>query len=143
MQIRDWINKGVGWGLLISLLLCASGAALGAFLMSHEWLPMESAGKWMSFIWLPASFAGCKAALGNRQQARPARGAIQAALLNLLVWAAALAVSPVPNFGGNGWYITGSIWAGAALSAWISGGKRKRPKRRTAPRKGRAHKGHR
>ena len=63
MRIRDWINRGVGLGLLISLLLCAAGAALGTILMSRELLAVESAGKWMAFMWLLASFVGCKFAL--------------------------------------------------------------------------------
>ena len=36
MRIRDWINRGVGLGLLISLLLCAAGAALGTILMAFS-----------------------------------------------------------------------------------------------------------
>ena len=60
MRIRDWINRNVGLGLLISLLLCAAGAALGAMLMDRELLAVESAGKWMAFMWLSASFVGCK-----------------------------------------------------------------------------------
>lgn len=65
MRIRDWINRNVGLGLLISLLLCAAGAALGAMLMDRELLAVESAGKWMAFMWMSASFAGCKVALQN------------------------------------------------------------------------------
>ena len=45
MRIRDWINRNVGLGLLISLLLCGAGAALGAMLMDRELLAVESAGK--------------------------------------------------------------------------------------------------
>ena len=43
MRIRDWINRNVGLGLLISLLLCGAGAALGAMLMDRELLAVESA----------------------------------------------------------------------------------------------------
>ena len=70
MRIRDWINRNMGLGLLISLLLCGAGAALGAMLMDRELLAAESAGKWMAFMWLSASFAGCKVALQNVQQNR-------------------------------------------------------------------------
>lgn len=141
MRIRDWINRDVGLGLLISLLLCAAGAALGAILMDRELLAVESAGKWMAFAWLPASFFGCKVALRDVQGRLP-HAALQAVLLYFIVWAAALAVSAVPDFRSNGWYITGAIWGGAALAALMPGGKRKRAKRRPGPRKGRAHKGH-
>ena len=140
MRIGDWINKSVGMGLLLSLFLCAAGAAVGAILMDRALLPVESAGKWMSVVWLPASLVGGKLSLRNAQVRLP-HAALQAALLNFLVWAAALAVSAVPDFVQNGWYITGSIWIGAALAAWTSGGKRKRAKRRAAPLKGRGRKG--
>lgn len=141
MRIRDWINRNVGLGLLISLLLCAAGAALGAILMDRELLAVESAGKWMAFAWLPASFFGCKVALRDVQGRLP-HAALQAVLLYFIVWAAALAVSAVPDFRSNGWYITGAIWGGAALAALMPGGKRKRTKRKAGPRKGRARKGH-
>ncbi len=141
MRIRDWINRSVGLGLLISLLLCAAGAALGAILMDRELLAVETAGKWMAFAWLPASFIGCKVALRDAQGRLP-HAALQAVLLYFVVWAAALAVSAVPDFRSNGWYITGAIWGGAALAALTPGGKRKRAKRRPGPRKGRGRKGH-
>lgn len=141
MRIRDWINRGVGLGLLISLLLCAAGAALGAILMSRELLAVESAGKWMAFMWLLASFVGCKFAL-RESQGRLPHAAVQAVLLYFVVWAAALAVSAVPDFRSNGWYITGAIWGGAALAALMPDGKRKRAKRKPKSRRGRAHKGH-
>lgn len=88
MRIRDWINRNMGLGLLISLLLCAAGAALGAILMDRELLAVESAGKWMAFMWLSASFAGCKVALQNVQQNRLPHAAEQAVLLYSIVWAA-------------------------------------------------------
>ena len=81
MRIRDWINRNMGLGLLISLLLCGAGAALGAMLMDRELLAAESAGKWMAFMWLSASFAGCKVALQNVQQNRLPHAAEQAVLL--------------------------------------------------------------
>ena len=80
MRIRDWINRNMGLGLLISLLLCGAGAAL--------------------------------------------------------------AIRAVPNFQSNGWHITGAVWGGAALAALIPGSKRKRTKRKSKPRRGRAHKEH-
>ena len=98
MRIRDWINRNVGLGLLISLLLCGAGAALGAMLMDRELLAVESAGKWMAFMWLLASFVGCKVALQNVQQNRLPHAAEQAVLLYFIVWAAALAIRAVPNF---------------------------------------------
>ena len=127
MRIRDWINRNVGLGLLISLLLCGAGAALGAMLMDRELLAVESAGKWMAFMWLSASFAGCKVALQNVQQNRLPHAAEQAVLL---------------YFQSNGWHITGAVWGGAALAALIPGGKRKRIKRKSKPRRGRSHKEH-
>lgn len=141
MRIRDWINRNVGLGLLVSLLLCAVGAALGALLMDRELLAVELAGKWMALAWLPASFIGCKVALRDTQGRLP-HAAVQAVLLYFTVWAAALAVSAVPDFQTNGWYITGAIWSGAALAAWMPGGKRKRVKRKAKPWRGRARKGH-
>ena len=36
MRIGTWINKRVGLGLLLSVLLCVVGAALGALLESKE-----------------------------------------------------------------------------------------------------------
>lgn len=140
MRIRDWINRNVGLGLLISLLLCAAGAALGAILMDRELLAVELAGKWMAFSWLTASFIGCKIALQNVQQSRLPHTAVQAVLLYSIVWAAALAIRAVPNFQSYGWHITGAVWGGAALAALIPGGKRKRIKRRSKSRRGRAHK---
>lgn len=44
MRIRDWINRGVGFGLLLSIILCIAGAALGALLMDKEILSVESQG---------------------------------------------------------------------------------------------------
>lgn len=142
MRIRDWINRNVGLGLLISLLLCGAGAALGAMLMDRELLAVESAGKWMAFMWLSASFVGCKVALQNVQQNRLPHAAEQAVLLYSIVWAAALAIRVVPNFQSNGWHITGAVWGGAALAALIPGSKRKRTKRKSKSRRGRAHKEH-
>ena len=85
MRIRDWINRNMGLGLLISLLLCGAGAALGAMLMDRELLAVESAGKWMAFMWLSASFAGCKVALQNVQQNRlPRRRTSGTSVLNCM-----------------------------------------------------------
>lgn len=142
MRIRDWINRNVGLGLLISLLLCGAGAALGAMLMDRELLAVESAGKWMAFMWLSASFVGCKVALQNVQQNRLPHAAEQAVLLYSIVWASALAIRAVQNFQSNGWHITGAVCGGAALAALIPGGKRKRTKRKSKSRRGRAHKEH-
>lgn len=97
MRIRDWINRNVGLGLLISL---------------------------------------------HVQQNRLPHAAEQAVLLYFIVWAAALAIRAVPNFQSNGWHITGAVWGGAALAALIPGGKRKRTKRKSKSRRGRAHKEH-
>lgn len=103
-----------------------------------ELLAVESAGKWMAFMWLSASFAGCKVALQNVQQNRLPHAAEQAVLLYSIVWAAALAIRAVPNFQSNGWHITGAVWGGAVLAALIPGSKRKRNKRKSKSRRGRA-----
>lgn len=36
MRFGTWVNKRVGLGLLLSVLLCVAGAALGALLESKE-----------------------------------------------------------------------------------------------------------
>ena len=47
MRIGTWINKRVGLGLLLSVLLCVAGAALGALLESKELLQESQEGVWM------------------------------------------------------------------------------------------------
>ena len=42
MRIRDWINRGVGFGLLLSIILCIAGAALGSRQRDEEILCVEA-----------------------------------------------------------------------------------------------------
>lgn len=129
MQIRDWINRGVWLGLLVSVLLCLVGAGIGAWLMDGEVLTEQSQGVWMSAVWLHAAFFGCRLALRSANEKRLLHAAAQAFALYFIVWAAALTVSAVPNFGTNGWHITACIWGGAALAAVLPAGKKRRKKR--------------
>ena len=62
MRIRDWINRGVGFGLLLSIILCIAGAALGALLMDKEILSVESQGVWIAAVWFMAAFSGSRLA---------------------------------------------------------------------------------
>lgn len=137
MQIRDWINRGVWLGLLVSVLLCLVGAGIGAWLMDREVLAESSQGVWMAAVWLHAAFFGCRIALRSANEKRLLHAAAQAFALYFIVWAAALAVSAVPNFAANGWYITGCIWGGAALAAILPAGKKRRKKRAAGKRGGR------
>ena len=134
MRIRDWINRGVGFGLLLSLLLCIAGAALGALLMDKEILSVESQGVWIAAVWLMAAFSGSRLAHRNTQEGRLLHAAVQALILYFIVWGAALAASAVPNFQANGWYITGCIWGGTIMAAILPAG-RKRRKRKVSARK--------
>ena len=47
MRFETWVNKRVGLGLLLSVLLCVVGAALGALLESKELLQESQEGVWM------------------------------------------------------------------------------------------------
>lgn len=136
MQIREWINRGVGLGLLVSILLCLTGAGIGAWLMDKEILAEQSQGVWMSAVWLHAAFFGCRVALRAAAEKRLIHAAAQSFALYFIVWAAALALSAVPSFGTNGWYITGCIWGGSALAAVLPAGKKRR-KKKTGGKKGR------
>ena len=129
MQIRDWINRGVGLGLLVSILLCLVGAGIGAWLMNRDILAEQTQGAWMSAVWLHAAFFGCRFALRSANDKRLLHAAAQAFVLYFMVWAVALAVSAVPNFGANGWYITACIWGGSILAALLPTGKKRRKKR--------------
>ena len=77
MRIGTWVNKRVGLGLLLSVLLCVVGAALGALLESKEILQESQEGVWMCVTWAVAAFAGCRFSLQNTE-GRLAHIAVQA-----------------------------------------------------------------
>ena len=135
MRIRDWINRGVGFGLLLSIILCIAGADLGALLMDKEILSVESQGVWIAAVWFMAAFSGSRLALRNTQEGRLLHTAVQALILYFIVWGAALSASAVPNFQTNGWYITGCIWGGAIIAAILPAGKKRRKKKAGARKK--------
>ena len=128
MRIGTWVNKRVGLGLLLSVLLCVVGAALGALLESKE-IFQESV--WMCVTWAVAAFVGCRFSLQNTE-GRLAHIAVQGALLYLAVWCGALAAGTDMQFRTNGWYITACIWGGAVVSAILPEGKKKKRRSRTA-----------
>ena len=131
MRIGTWVNKRVGLGLLLSVLLCVVGAALGALLESKELLEESQEGVWMCVTWAVAAFAGCRFSLQNTE-GRLTHIAVQGALLYLAVWCGALAAGTDMQFRTNGWYITACIWGGAGVSAILPEGKKKKRRRRTA-----------
>ena len=131
MRIGTWVNKRVGLGLLLSVLLCVVGAALGALLESKEILQESQEGMWMCVTWAVAAFVGCRFSLLNTER-RLAHIAVQAALLFLAVWCGALAAGTDMQFRENGWYITACIWGGAGVSAILPEGKKKKRRIRTA-----------
>lgn len=131
MRIGTWVNKRVGLGLLLSVLLCVVGAALGALLESKEILQESQEGMWMCVTWAVAAFVGCRFSLLNTER-RLAHIAVQAALLFLAVWCGALAAGTDMQFRENGWYITACIWGGAVVSAILPEGKKKKRRIRTA-----------
>ena len=131
MRIGTWVNKRVGLGLLLSVLLCVVGAALGALLESKELLEESQEGVWMCVTWAVAAFAGCRFSLQNTE-GRLTHIAVQGALLYLAVWCGALAAGTDTQFRTNGWYITACIWGGTGMSAILPGGKKKKRRSRTA-----------
>lgn len=131
MRIGTWVNKRVGLGLLLSVLLCVVGAALGALLESKEILQESQEGMWMCVTWAVAAFVGCRFSLLNTER-RLAHIAVQAALLYLAVWCGALAAGTDMQFRENGWYITACIWGGAGVSAILPERKKKKRRSRTA-----------
>ncbi len=131
MRIGTWINKKVGIGLLLSLLLCAAGAALGALLEGKELLPESREGVWVCAVWAVAAFIGCRFAL-REAEGRLVHAAVQGGLLYLAVWCGALAAGTDMQFGANGWQITVCIWGGTALAVLLPVGKRRRKRTRTA-----------
>lgn len=131
MRIGTWINKRVGLGLLLSVLLCVVGAALGALLEGKELLQESQEGVWMCVTWAVAAFVGCRFSLQNTE-GRLAHTAVQGALLYLAVWCGALAAGADMQFRENGWYITACIWGGTGMSALFPGGKKKKRRSRTA-----------
>ena len=131
MRIGTWVNKRVGLGLLLSVLLSVVGAALGALLESKEILQESQEGMWMCVTWAVAAFVGCRFSLLNTER-RLAHIAVQAALLYLAVWCGALAAGTDMQFRENGWYITACIWGGAGVSAILPEGKKKKRRSRTA-----------
>lgn len=131
MRIGTWVNKRVGLGLLLSMLLCVAGAALGALLESKELLQESQEGVWMCVTWAVAAFVGCRFSLQNTEE-RLAHTAVQGALLYLAVWCGALAAGTDMQFRENGWYITACIWGGTGMSAILPGGKKKKRRSRTA-----------
>lgn len=135
MRIRDWINRGVGFGLLLSIFLCIAGAALGALLMDKEILSAEAQGTWVAAVWFAAAFSGSRYALRSTQEGRLLHAAVQALILYFIVWGAALAASAVPNFQANGWYITACIWGGSVIAAILPAGKKRRKKKAGARKK--------
>lgn len=135
MQIRTWIHKNVGLGLLLSIVICVGGAALGAILESREILTGEGERTWICAVWLFAALAGSRAALRKTQQGRIFHALAQAALLYIAVWGAALTVGSDRNFGENGWYITICIVAGSALAAMLPEGRRRPGKKKGKARK--------
>ncbi len=131
MRIGTWINKNVGIGLLLSVLLCAAGAALGALLEGKELLPERREGVWVCAVWAVAAFVGCRFAL-REAEGRLVHAAVQGGLLYLAVWCGALAAGTDMQFGANGWQITVCIWGGTALAVLLPVGKRRRKRTRTA-----------
>ena len=131
MRFGTWVNKRVGLGLLLSVLLCVAGAALGALLESKEILQESQEGVWMCVTWAIATFVGCRFSLQNAE-GRLAHTAVQGALLYLAVWCGALAAGTDMQFRENGWYITACIWGGTGMSAILPEGKKKKRRRRTA-----------
>ncbi len=131
MRFGTWVNKRVGLGLLLSVLLCVAGAALGALLESKEILQESQEGVWMCVTWAIAAFVGCRFSLQNAE-GRLAHTAVQGALLYLAVWCGALAAGTDMQFRENGWYITACIWGGTGMSAILPEGKKKKRRRRTA-----------
>lgn len=131
MRFETWVNKRVGLGLLLSVLLCVAGAALGALLESKELLQESQEGVWMCVTWAVAAFVGCHLALQN-VEGRLVHAAVQGALLYLAVWCGALAAGTDMQFRTNGWYITACIWGGTGMSAILPEGKKKKRRSRTA-----------
>ena len=131
MRIGTWVNKRVGLGLLLSVLLCVVGAALGALLESKEILQESQESVWMCVTWAVAAFVGCRFSLQNAE-GRLAHTAVQGALLYLAVWCGALAAGTDMQFRENGWYITACTWGGTGMSAILPEGKKKKRRRRTA-----------
>ena len=131
MRIGTCVNKRVGLGLLLSVLLCVAGAALGALLESKEVLQESQEGVWMCVTWAVAAFVGCRFSLQNTE-GRLAHIAVQGALLYLAVWCVALTAGTDMQFRANGWYITACIWGGAVVSAILPEGKKKKRRSRTA-----------
>ena len=131
MRFGTWVNKRVGLGLLLSVLLCVAGAALGALLERKEILQGSQEGVWMCVTWAIAAFVGCRFSLQNAE-GRLAHTAVQGALLYLAVWCGALAAGTDMQFRENGWYITACIWGGTGMSAILPEGKKKKRRRRTA-----------
>ena len=131
MRFETWVNKRVGLGLLLSVLLCVVSAALGALLESKEILQESQEGVWMCVTWAVAAFVGCRFSLQNTE-GRLAHIAVPGALLYLAVWCGALAAGTDIQFRTNGWYITACIWGGAVVSAILPEGKKKKRRSRTA-----------
>ena len=131
MRFGTWVNKRVGLGLLLSVLLCVAGAALGALLESKEVLQESQEGVWMCVTWAVAAFVGCRFSLQNTE-GRLAHIAVQGALLYLAVWCVALAAGTDMQFRANGWYITACIWGGAGVSAILPERQKKKRRIRTA-----------
>lgn len=129
MHMQEWINKNVGIGLLLSAVLCIVCAALGALLLDKEVLELDSAGTWAGVFWFLASFAGCRAARRD-EKAGLLHAAVQALLLYLLVWCAALGFGTASSFRENGWAITVCIWVGALAAGVLPKGKKKRKGKR-------------
>ena len=131
MRIGTWFNKRVGLGLLLSVLLCVVGAALGGLFVTVQLLQESQEGVWMCVTWAVAAFVGCRFSLQNTE-GRLAHIAVQGALLYLAVWCGALAAGTDMQFRTNGWYITACIWGGAVVSAILPEGKKKKRRSRTA-----------
>lgn len=129
MHMQEWINKNVGIGLLLSVALCIMCAALGALLLDKEVLELGSAGTWGAASWFLVSFVGCRAARRD-EKAGLLHAAVQALLLYLLVWCAALGFGTASSFRENGWVITACIWGGALAAGVLPKEKKKRKGKR-------------
>lgn len=135
MQIREWINRGIGFGLLVSVGVCLVGAAIGAWAIGGEILNEGAQGWWTAAIWLLAAFAGGRTALKRREVKRLLFAVEQAILLFGIIWSAALLADIKMNFGGNGVYITICIVGGTMLAAILPMKKMRKKRKRDSARK--------
>lgn len=129
MRIGTWINKRVGLGLLLSVLLCVVGAALGALLESKELLQESQEGVWMCVTWAVAAFVGCRFSLQNTE-GRLAHIAVQGALLYLAVWCGAMAAGTDMQLERTGGILQPVYGAGGGLRHTAEGKKKKRRSRK-------------